>query len=145
MPQMLSIKLNLYRTLRLLLKALVHPKMQILSVITQPMLFQHCKTFVHLQKTQSQPMREPQISSKKYLILFSEDERKFYWVGTTWGRLITHRIFIFGSTRPNTLTSLRIWQAVFSMNTNIHELQQVIIFKKPQIISFGAQQSDENL
>ncbi len=37
---------------------------------------------------------------QKYLNLCSKDERKSYGFGTTWGRVINDRIFIFGWTIP---------------------------------------------
>ncbi len=39
---------------------------------------------------------------QKYLNLFSEDERRSYGFGMTWGRVINDRIFIFGWTIPLT-------------------------------------------
>ncbi len=38
--------------------------------------------------------------NKKYLNLFSEDERRSHGFGTTWGRVINDRIFIFWVYKP---------------------------------------------
>jgi len=38
--------------------------------------------------------------NQKFLNLCSEDERRSYGVGTTWGWANTDRIFIFGWTNP---------------------------------------------
>ncbi len=45
---------------------------------------------------------------QKYLNLCSEDKRRSYRFETTWGWVITDRIFIFGWTNPLTTTLLRI-------------------------------------
>ena len=54
---------------------------------------------------------------QKYLNLCSKDERRSYGVGTTWGWVITDRIFIFGLTNPLNKLNKHLPTMYFSSST----------------------------
>ncbi len=64
---------------------------------------------------------------QKYLNVCSEDERRSYRFGTTWGWVINDRIVIFGWTIPLSLSSGQVeWKSVrfdvFSLNSSFMSL-----------------------